>query len=80
MGGPLGRDHVLASFIDVTERVRAEEEVRRLNAELEARVVSRTEQRDAPNRELEALAYSVAHDVRAPLRAIDGSSADSDGG
>jgi len=57
---------------DVTERKQAEAEIRRLNAELLQRVVSRTAQRDALNRELEAFAYSAAHDLRAPLRAIDG--------
>jgi PAS domain S-box-containing protein len=60
---------------DITARKAAEEEIRRLNAELERRVVSRTEQLDATTRELEALAYSIAHDVRAPLRTIDGFSA-----
>ena len=74
-GDALGRDHVLASFVDVTEQVRAETEIRRLNTELEKRIVSRTEQLDAATRELEALAYSMAHDVRAPLRTIDGFSA-----
>ena len=74
-GGALGRDHVLASFIDVTDQVRAETEIKRLNAELEQRIVSRTEKLDAATRELEALAYSMAHDVRAPLRTIDGFSA-----
>ena len=74
-GGAVGRDHVLASFIDVTDQERAESEVRRLNAELERRIVSRTEQLDAATHELEALAYSMAHDVRAPLRTIDGFSA-----
>jgi PAS domain S-box-containing protein len=68
-------DRVLVSFVDVTERRRAEAEIRRLNEELQQRVVSRTEQLDAATRELEALAYSIAHDVRAPLRAIDGFSA-----
>lgn len=68
-------DRVLASFVDVTERRRAEAEIRRLNEELQQRVVNRTEQLDAATRELESLAYSIAHDVRAPLRAIDGFSA-----
>jgi PAS domain S-box-containing protein len=57
---------------DITERKRAEEEVRRLNEVLEERVRQRTAELEASTRELDAFAYSVSHDLRAPLRSLAG--------
>jgi PAS domain S-box-containing protein len=67
-----GTPLVIAAIRDVSERRRAAEQIRRLNAELEERVARRTAELAAANTELEAFTYSVSHDLRSPLRSIKG--------
>ncbi|HEY3321681.1 MAG TPA: PAS domain S-box protein [Planctomycetota bacterium] len=67
-----GEAVVLSALLDVTERKHIEDEVHRLNAELDVRVQQRTAELEAVNKELEAFSYSVSHDLRAPLRHVQG--------
>ena len=65
-------DRLTGVIRDITELKKAENEIHKLNSRLEERVNERTAQLEAANSELQAFAYSVSHDLRAPLRAIDG--------
>lgn len=71
--GRVGERTVVTTILrDVSERVAAEAQIRSLNESLERRVVERTSALERSMRDMEAISYSIAHDLRAPLRAVNG--------
>jgi PAS domain S-box-containing protein len=64
--------YMSGTHLDISDRVAAQEEVRALNASLERRVAARTAELERSMKDMEAISYSIAHDLRAPLRSVNG--------
>lgn len=64
--------YMSGTHLDISDRVAAQEQIRALNASLEQRVQERTAELERSMRDMEAISYSIAHDLRAPLRSVNG--------